>query len=112
MALLIWLSPVSGARTYIVDDDGFSNYKTIQDAVIAASDGDTIYVKPGNYSEEVILNKSLSLMPLIGEICHNLLGQGKETGMTVSSDRLQPGGAHISRLFWCGCSSSLPKKPH
>ena len=33
MALLIWLSPVSGARTYIVDDDGFSNYKTIQDAI-------------------------------------------------------------------------------
>ena len=87
MALLIWLSPVSGARTYIVDDDGFSNYKTIQDAVIAASDGDTIYVKPGNYSEEVILNKSLSLMPLIGEIGPIIIyGQGKETGMTVSSD--------------------------
>jgi parallel beta-helix repeat protein len=87
MALLIWLSPVGGARTYIVDDDGFSNYRTIQDAVIAASDGDTIYVKPGNYSEEVILNKSLSLMPLIGEIGPIIIyGQGKETGMTVSSD--------------------------
>ena len=102
MALLIWLSPVSGARTYIVDDDGFSNYKTIQDAVIAASDGDTIYVKPGNYSEEVILNKSLSLMPLIGEIGPIILsGQGKETGMTVSSD-----GCNLEGLTFQGYSGA------
>ncbi|MEI2763649.1 NosD domain-containing protein [Methanothrix soehngenii] len=102
MALLIWLSPVSGARTYIVDDDGFSNYRTIQDAVIAASDGDTIYVKPGNYSEEVILNKSLSLMPLIGEIGPIILsGQGKETGMTVSSD-----GCNLEGLTFQGYSGA------
>lgn len=87
MALLILLSPVDGARTYIVDDDGFSNYRTIQEAVVAASDGDTVYIKPGNYSEEVILNKSLSLMPLLGESGPIILqGEGKETGVTVSSD--------------------------
>ncbi|MGV8089807.1 MAG: NosD domain-containing protein, partial [Methanothrix sp.] len=102
MALLIWLSPVGGARTYIVDDDGFSNYRTIQDAVIAASDGDTIYVKPGNYSEEVILNKSLSLMPLIGEVGPIILyGQGKETGVTVSSD-----GCNLEGLTFQGYSGA------
>lgn len=87
MALLIWFIPVDGSRTYIVDDDGFSNYRTIQDAVVAASDGDTIYVKPGNYSEEITLNKSLTLMPLLGESGPIILkGEGKETGITVSSD--------------------------
>jgi parallel beta-helix repeat protein len=102
MALLIWLSPVGGARTYIVDDDGFSNYRTIQDAVIAASDGDTIYVKPGNYSEEVILNKSLSLMPLIGESGPIILnGQGKETGITVYSD-----GCYLEGLSFQGYSGA------
>ena len=87
MAIIIWFIPVDGARTHIVDDDGFSNYRTIQEAVAGADDGDTIYVKPGNYSEEVVLNKSLSIMPLLGESGPILLeGSGKETGITVSSD--------------------------
>ena len=87
IAVLIWFIPVGGARTHIVDDDGFSNYRTIQEAVIKADDGDTIYVKPGNYSEEIILNKSLSIMPLLGESGPIILkGSGKETGITVSSD--------------------------
>jgi hypothetical protein len=41
-ALTIWLLPVDGARTYIVDDDGFANHKTIGEAVDDASNGDTI----------------------------------------------------------------------
>lgn len=102
LALLIWLVPVDGARTYIVDDDGFSNYITIQEAVSAASDGDTIYVKPGNYSEEVVLNKSLSLMPLLGESGPIVLrGEGKETAITISSD-----GCLIEGLIFQGYSGA------
>lgn len=87
IALLAWLSPIEGARTFIVDDDGFANYKTIQEAVVAANNGDTIYVKPGIYNEEVILNKSLTLMPLLGESGPIILnGDGLETGITISSD--------------------------
>ncbi len=87
IVLLIWLQPIDGARSYIVDDDGFANYKTIQEAVIAANNGDTIYVKPGNYHEEVVLNKSVSLTPLIGEREPIILkGDGKETGITITSD--------------------------
>jgi parallel beta-helix repeat protein len=87
ITLLIWIMPIDSARTYIVDDDGFANYKTIQEAVVAASDGDTIYIKPGTYSEEVLLNKSLSLMPLTGENGPIVLrGDGKKTGITISAD--------------------------
>ncbi len=87
ITLLIWLSPIDGARTYIVDDDGFANYKTIQEAVVAADNGDTIFVKPGTYSEEVTLNKSLTLMPLLGESGPIILsGDSLETGITISSD--------------------------
>lgn len=87
IALLVWLSPIDGARTFIVDDDGFANYKTIQEAVGAANNGDTIYVKPGIYNEEVILNKSLTLMPLLGESGPIILnGDGLETGITISSN--------------------------
>ncbi len=86
IALLVWLSPIDGARTYIVDDNGFANYKTIQDAVVVANNGDTIYVKPGIYKEEVILNKSLTIMPLLGESGPIVLnGDGLETGITITS---------------------------
>jgi len=87
MALLIWLMPIDGARTYIVDDSGFANFDTIQEAVVAASNGDTVYIKPGEYNEEVILNKSLTLMPLTGESEAIILkGDGKETGITITAD--------------------------
>jgi len=87
MALLIWLMPIDGARTYIVDDSGFANFDTIQEAVVAASNGDTVYIKPGVYNEEVILNKSLTLMPLTGESEAIILkGDGKETGITITAD--------------------------
>ena len=58
LALLIAV-PVSAGRpaTLMVDDDGAdcpdAMYSTIQDAVDAASDGDTIYVCAGTYSESV-----------------------------------------------------------
>jgi len=102
MATIIWFMPVDGTRTHIVDDDGFSNYRTIQEAVAEANDGDTIYVKPGNYSEEVILNKSLSIMPLLGESGPVILqGSGKNTGITVSSD-----GCHLEGLTFQGYSGA------
>ena len=87
MALLIWLMPIEGARIYIVDDSGFANYNTIQEAVVAASNGDTIYIKPGEYNEEIILNRSLTLMPLTGESGPIILkGDGLEKGITITSD--------------------------
>jgi pectin methylesterase-like acyl-CoA thioesterase len=86
IALIISLMPIDGARTYIVDDDGFANYKTFQDAINAANNGDTIYIKPGTYSEEVLLNKSLSIMPLTGEKDPIvLIGDGKRSGITITA---------------------------
>jgi len=37
-------------------------YDTIQDAINAASDGDTINVKPGTYQEQLTISKSLNLV--------------------------------------------------
>lgn len=61
LLLVIFLGlPESGGfpRTIIVPDD----YSTIQEAINAASNGDTIFVSTGRYYEGVIVNKSVSII--------------------------------------------------
>jgi len=48
-------------RTWVVDDDGPADFSTIQEAINAASDGDTIFVKNRTYYEHVMVNKTLTL---------------------------------------------------
>jgi len=110
IALLIWLSPIDGTRTYIVDDDGFANYKTIGEAVVAANNGDTIYIKPGIYPEEVLLNKSLSLMPLTGEKGPIILeGDGKKTGISIISDSCSVDGMTLKNYTGPGINITSSK---
>ncbi len=45
-----------------IADIGKPHYTTIQDAVDAASSGDTILVGPGTYAGEITINKSLTLL--------------------------------------------------
>jgi hypothetical protein len=53
----------SEPTTWIVDDDGPADFHTIQEAVNATSDGDTILVRAGTYYEEVLIKgKSISLI--------------------------------------------------
>jgi parallel beta-helix repeat protein len=52
---------VAFIHAWIVDDDGPADFHTIQEAINAASDGDTIFVKNGIYHENVVINKTISL---------------------------------------------------
>jgi len=52
----------SEPKTRIVDDDGPADFYTIQEAINAAYPGDTINVKAGIYYENIIVNKSISLI--------------------------------------------------
>lgn len=48
--------------TIYVDDDGTADYTSIQDAVDAASDGDTVYVFSGTYNEHIVIDaKSITI---------------------------------------------------
>lgn len=64
------------------------DYSTIQEAINHANEGDTIYVKAGTYYENVVVNKTLSL---IGENRETTFidGNGTGTGIWV--------GKHIQR---------------
>jgi parallel beta-helix repeat protein len=65
---------------WIVDDDGPADFHIIQEAINAANPGDTIYVKAGTYYENVVLNKTLSL---IGENRENTIIDANGTGVVI-----------------------------
>ena len=50
------------AADIIVDDDGTGDYTTIQDAIDAASTGDTIWVKDGSYNEQLNVHTSVKII--------------------------------------------------
>jgi len=71
------IKPVeSQPRTIIVPDD----YLTIQEAINAASDGDTVYVRAGTYYESLIINKSIFL---VGENKETTIISGNVSEATV-----------------------------
>jgi nitrous oxidase accessory protein NosD len=55
-------SPASRGNWLYVGGSGPGNYTTIQDAVNASSDGDTVFVFQGSYYSKVLINKSISLL--------------------------------------------------
>ena len=59
--LLLCFVGAASARTWYVDDSGGADFIAIQEAIIAASGGDTIVVKDGNYLENVKVTKCLTI---------------------------------------------------
>ena len=59
--LIVRVNSVS-ADTITVDDDDGGDYTKIQDAINAAKEGDTIFVEAGVYYENVVVNKTLTLV--------------------------------------------------
>jgi len=67
--------------TIYVDDDGSADYSMIQDAIDAASSGDTIYVYSGFYHENLNINKEINLM---GENNENTIIDGDNLNDTIN----------------------------
>ncbi len=65
-ALLLWLLIIftfpALATTYTVDDDPGAAFTHIQDAINAASAGDTILVKEGEYRENITLKSGIRIL--------------------------------------------------
>jgi len=66
--------------TWTVDDDGPADFHTIQEAINAANDGDTIFVSSGMYYENVVVNKTVLL---IGENRETTIVDGSGIGVVV-----------------------------
>lgn len=72
-------------RTWTVDDDGSADFSKVQDAINAASPGDTIYVFNGTYYENVVVNKTVSL---IGEHRHSAIIDARAVGDAVRIEQV------------------------
>ena len=59
--LVLCFVGTASAKTWYVDDDGGADFTGIQDAITAASAGDTIIVSDGNYTENVRVYKRLTI---------------------------------------------------
>ena len=55
LTLVTFTQALDVNKTIYVDDDGGTDYSTIQDAINAAENGDTIYVYSGKYNEKIFL---------------------------------------------------------
>ncbi len=65
LSLIFSIQPLEGrsnSDTIIVDDDGTADYETIEQAIEAAQNGDSIFVRSGLYQEQnMIIDKTLTL---------------------------------------------------
>ena len=66
------------AETIHVDDNGEENYTSIQDAINAANESDTIEVAAGTYQENIVINKTL-----------NVIGSGKQNTFLIGVSETQ-----------------------
>ncbi len=71
---------INPSTTWYVDDNGGADYTCIQDAIDNASDGDTIFVYGGIYTELINVDKSLDL---VGEDKNSTVINGAGQGQPV-----------------------------
>lgn len=81
IVMLVATSDRADGATWYVDDDGEGDFTTIQSAIDDADDGDTIEVFAGIYNENLIVNKTVTL---IGNGSQNTSIVGDGTGDVVS----------------------------
>lgn len=81
-------------KMWTVDDDGPADFHTIQEAINAANLGDTIYVYEGTYRENVVLNKTVSL---VGEDKRVTVidGSGRDNAVTITANNTKISGFRI-----------------
>ena len=72
--------PTAKGDTLYVGGSGPNNYTKIQDAINDSSDGDTVIVYNGTYYENVVVDKSISL---IGEDRDTTIIDGNESGNVI-----------------------------
>jgi len=87
---LVNAASITENKTLYVDDDGSKNYTSIQEAIDAASIGDTVYVHNGVYNENIEIS---NLLTVTGESREATIIDGGNTGNVV---HISANGVEIS----------------
>ncbi|MEO8047027.1 MAG: pectinesterase family protein [Nitrospirota bacterium] len=112
---LVWADegPLPGPRTLVVALDGTGDYVSLQEAVDAAKKGDTVFVKPGRYPQDVTIHSKEKIkfvgagvdqVTILGrEIVVGALHVGKwpygATDIEISDMTINDRGGHAVGLF-------------
>ena len=83
-------------QTIIVSASGEGDYTSIQDAIDAAHPGDTVFVESGEYTENLVINKTINL---IGNSSWyvEINGGGEGDVLVVSADDVYVSGFNFKR---------------
>lgn len=112
---LVWADegPLPGPRTLVVALDGTGDYVSLQEALDAAKKGDTVFVKPGRYPQDVTIHSKEKIkfvgagvdqVTILGrEIVVGALHVGKwpygATDIEISDMTINDRGGHAVGLF-------------
>jgi len=106
LIFIISLSSTASAGEITVDDDYGANYTSIQEAVNNATSGDTIIVRPGTYTENVIVNTTGLT---IRSESNNSDAQVKPLNENESTFKITANNTTISGLNITGASNNSDK---
>jgi len=94
---LLWIMIEGSGEIITVDDDGGgADHTSIQDAINASGDGDTIHVYEGEYQEQIVVNKRLDIFGLGGTL-PVINGTGHGDILTIRSDWVNLSGFNVTR---------------
>ncbi|WAI00520.1 NosD domain-containing protein [Methanogenium organophilum] len=89
--------PAPEGTTYYVSADGSADFTTIQAAIDASANGDTIIVRDGTYVESVNVTKKVSVISENGAAT-TILAPGYFSGFVVTADGARVEGFTIERV--------------
>jgi YVTN family beta-propeller protein len=103
---IISISATASAREIMVDDDSEADFVSIQEAVNNSASGDTIIVRPGTYTENILVNTTELT---IRSESNNGNAQIKPLNESVSTFLIEADNVTISGLNITGASEDYPK---
>ncbi len=92
----------STAKGHIVDATGHGDFSTIQAAINAAVSGQTIFIRPGTYTENLTLKAGVNLTAFTGDSDWPNFGGSTQTGNVIIIGKMSYSGAgtvSVSNIF-------------